>query len=78
MASQENLRAQRARTSLAETLDDIEARFHPGYVGRVAVWSLTQSWKRHPVKWGVAAGVTVAILGGLAVWALLANDDDVD
>jgi hypothetical protein len=74
--TQEQARAARARRALGDTLDDVESRFHPGYVARIAAWSLKQSWRTHRVAWGVAAGVTIAIIGGLAVWAVLSSDDD--
>ena len=78
MDTQEWARADRARRALSDVLDDVESRFHPGYVGKIAVWSLKQSWRSHRVAWVIAGGVAVAIIGGLAVWAVLGTDDDDD
>jgi cobalamin biosynthesis protein CobD/CbiB len=76
MDTQEQARAHRARNALGAALDDVESRFHPRYVGQVAAWALKQSWRSHRVAWGVAAGVTIAIIGGLAVWAVLSTERD--
>jgi hypothetical protein len=76
--TQEQARAERARRALGNVLDDVESRFHPAYIGRVGVWALKRSWRTHRVAWGVAGGVAVAIIGGLAVWAVASSDDDGD
>lgn len=77
MDSQEQARAQRARRALAEALNEVDETFHPRYVGKVIAWSVKRSFRRHTAAWAIAGGVTAAIVVGLAVWALVSDDDEV-
>ncbi len=65
------------RSDLGDTLDEVEARFHPGYIGGVALWAAKRSIRRHPVVWGVAGALAVTLAIGLVSWALLSDDDEV-
>jgi type VI protein secretion system component VasF len=73
--TQEQARAQRARDALGDALDDIETRFAPDYVGKIAAFTIKRSFRRHRVWWGVAGGVAAAIALGLIVWAVMSDDD---
>ena len=65
------------RAELGDTLDEVEARFHPGYIGGMALWAAKRSIRRHPVVWGVAGALAVTLAIGLVSWALLSDDDEV-
>ena len=77
MDSQEQARAQRARRALADALTEVDQTFYPRHVGKVIAWSVKRSFRRHTPAWAVVGGVTGAILVGLAVWALVSDDDEV-
>jgi negative regulator of sigma E activity len=76
MDTQEQARAARARNALGDALDDIESRFAPDYVGKMALWSVKRSFRTHRTGWLVAGGVVAAVAVGLVVWAVMSDDKD--
>lgn len=76
MDTQEQARAARARVALGDALGDIESRFAPDYVARVAAWSLKRSFRTHRRGWIVAGAVAAAVAVGAVVWAVMSNDTD--
>lgn len=76
MDTQEQARAARARNALGDVLDDLESRFAPDYLGKVALWSLKRSFRTHRTGWLVAGGIGAAVAVGLVVWAVMSNEAD--
>lgn len=76
MDTQEQARSARARKALGDALHDIESRFAPDYVGKVALWSVKRSFRTHRTGWLIAGGVAAAVAVGLVVWAVLSDDGD--
>lgn len=69
-------RAESAREALGGHLDEVERRFAPGHLMKVSGFVLRRSFTRHPVGWRVVGASIAAILLGLLVWAIVADDED--
>ena len=68
-------RASHARDRLGSHLDDIESRFMPAYVGKIArAWMKYQA-ARHPVGWAIGTTATLATILGLVGWAVFSKED---
>lgn len=68
-------RAERAREALGGHLDEMETRFRPGYIARIAGFALRRSLNRHPMRWRIAGVSLGALLLGLLAWAVLSDDE---
>jgi len=75
MRSSLSAEADAARAQLGQTLDEVESRFHPGYITGVSAWMLKRSFRRHPIVWGVVGAAAVTLAIGLVVWAVLSDDE---
>jgi len=75
MRSSINAEAEAARAHLGQALDEVELRFHPGYITGVSAWMLKRSFRRHPIVWGVVGAAAVTLAIGLVVWAVLSDDE---
>ena len=71
----ETRRAGEARDQLGTHLDEIESRFMPHYLGRIARAWAAHSARKHPVAWTVAATAVGATVLGVIGWALFSRDD---
>ena len=68
-------RATEARDRLGGHLDEIESRFMPQYVWRIArVWA-AHSAKKHPAAWTVGGTAVGATVLGLIGWAIFSRSD---
>jgi hypothetical protein len=68
-------RAGDARDRLGSHLDEIESRFMPQYVWRLARASGKHSAKRHPAAWALGGTAVAATVLGLLGWAIFSRDD---
>ena len=68
-------RAGDARDRLGSHLDEIESRFMPQYVWRIARYWAKHSAKRHPAAWTLGGTAVAAAVLGLLGWAIFSRDD---
>lgn len=67
-------RSAAARAELEATLDAIEDRLNvPKRLGELGTRARA-SWDVNPIPWLVGAGIAVAVVGGIIVWALAGDD----
>jgi len=64
-----------ARDRLGSHLDEIESRFMPQYVWRIARYWSKHSAKRHPAAWTLGGTAFAAAVLGLLGWAIFSRDD---
>lgn len=68
-------RAREARNRLGSHLDEIESRFMPQHVARIARAWAGHSARKHPVAWTLGATAVGATVLGLIGWAIFSRDD---